>query len=110
MRHEQCHEQWLCDCLHLPQWMVKFHSSYELTEKDYQDGPRSSAVLPRHWNWGCGPPSETYPVGDSGRGSATRIRPGWSTWPARSPKSWAMRRSCERPGCWPSISESIVES
>jgi hypothetical protein len=34
------HELWLCDCLHLPQWMVKFHSSYELTEKDYQDGPK----------------------------------------------------------------------
>ena len=27
------HDQWLCDSLHLPQWMVKFHSSYELTEK-----------------------------------------------------------------------------
>ena len=33
------HDQWLCDSLHLPQWMVKFHSSYEFTEKDYQDVP-----------------------------------------------------------------------
>ena len=39
------HDQWLCDCLHLPQWMVKFHSSYELTEKDYQDGPKFRAFL-----------------------------------------------------------------
>ena len=31
------HDQWLCDSLHLPQWMAKFHSSYEMTEKDYQD-------------------------------------------------------------------------
>src|SRR5580700_6632185 len=79
------HGQWLCDCLHLPQWIVKFHSSYELTEKDTKTVLRSSAVLPRHCNWGCGPPSETYPVGDR----RARI--------SDEDKTWVVNLACQKP-------------
>jgi len=43
-----------------------------------------------------------------GRASARKTRPGWSTWPARNPRIWAMPRSYGRPGCWPATCGNIV--
>ena len=75
----------MCDCLHLPQWILKFHSSYELTEKDYQDGPKVERCIAKALQLGVRTALEDLP----GRGRRARI--------SDEDKTWVVNLACQKP-------------